>query len=489
MREVIFHNVCDIKLTNKETGEEALLFTVNKESMLDKVLNKRHGLLKEDIKEVEKEIPNMAKELSKMSFYIEHSDEQLKREWELLKQFGSNEKEFSVRMKLGMKLCEHFFPNFYHIKNPNGKSFASEWNEKTIERTLRAICNGYYDSLYLSTIRSKLYLYAGMTKSTMYRPFLAKVICDYYGAKRVLDPCCGFGGRMLGVVASGAEYIGFEPNEETYTRLIRLAEYLDITDKVTIFNKPAEHMDEVSFEDVDLILTSPPYYDVEIYCGEETQSYWNYSSYIDWCNGWLFDVIKKSQSRLKPNGVSCWNVHNFETRNMPMIDDVRDFQESIGMEEDAQFVLVSHNNTATRRRGGGNRPSSPTIVYKKSGAEVETYEFVAKRRNAIDKIYAYDKETGEFAGEFDNVTEAADYFDMDRGNLYGVIDTDSTRKGHYFKRTYETINILPWICEIEGKRFRTIIEVANEYGITKQAVSIARKRGSKIKGNVVTWKD
>lgn len=461
--------------------------------MLNKILNIRHGMKNQDLEEVKKAIPQMAKELAEMDYRITHNEEALLREWELLKHYGSNERKFSVRMRLGMKMCEHFFPNFYDIKNPNGKSFSSEWNEQNLVRTLESIV-GYNESLYLSTIRSKLYLYSGLTKSTMYRPYLAKVICDTYGAKVVLDPCCGFGGRMLGAVASGAKYIGFEPNKETYDNLMRLAQFLKIEDKIEIYNTGAENMLDYDFEQVDLILTSPPYFDVEIYCEEDSQSYHGYSSYVDWCNGWLFDVIGKAQSKLKENGVSCWNVHNFERRNMPMIDDIGDYQKSVGFEVEDSFVLINHDNAASIRRGGGHRPSSPTIVYKRTGVKVETHEFVATVRtrgkgNVDDTIYLYDKDTGAFVKEYKNVTEAAEALGIDRGNLYGVIDTRHTRKGYFFKRSLvESIDVLPWICEIGGKRFRTIVEVAEEYGISKQAVSISRKRGSKkIQGQPVTW--
>lgn len=443
--------------------------------MLDRILNKRHGLMNEDLEQVKLMIPEMAEKLSQMDYKIEYNEEALLREWDLLQKFGSNELEFSVRMRLGMKLCEHFFPNFYDIKNPNGKSFSSEWNEKNLGRTLESIV-GYLDSLYMSTIRSRLYLYSGLTKSTMFRPFLAKTICDRYGAKIVLDPCCGFGGRMLGAVASGAKYIGFEPNTETYLNLLKLVKFLGIENKVEIYNDVAENMLNYDFEKVDLILTSPPYFDVEMYCDEETQSHNKYSDYLDWCNNWLFDVIDKAHSKLKSNGVSCWNVHNFETRNMPMIDDVMDYQKSIGFEVQDTFVLVTHDNLTSKRRGGGNRPSNPTIVYKRSGETIETHKFIARKREIIDKIYAYDKETGEFVNEFDSVTEAAEYFEMDRNNLYGVIDENATRKGHYFKRTFETMNILPWVCEVDGKKYKTIIEAAEDLGVTKQAISISRKK-------------
>ena len=67
----------------------------------------------------------------------------------------------------------------------------------------------------------------------------------------VLDPCCGWGGRMLGAVTAGKRYIGFEPNEETYNNLIRLAHFLGIENRIDIYNDGAENMHSYDFETPD----------------------------------------------------------------------------------------------------------------------------------------------------------------------------------------------------------------------------------------------
>jgi len=36
-----------------------------------------------------------------------------------------------------MKLCEHFFPNFFDIENKNGDSFKSLWKADKLEKVIR----------------------------------------------------------------------------------------------------------------------------------------------------------------------------------------------------------------------------------------------------------------------------------------------------------------------------------------------------------------
>lgn len=144
----------------------------------------------------------------------------------------------------------------------------------------------------------------GLTKNTMYRPHLAKTICKYYNASTVFDPCCGWGGHLLGTVAAGAKYIGREPNTETYQNLLRMVKFLGVESQVEIFNFPAEQID-VNLLSYDLVLTSPPYYNLEVYSSENTQSENKYETYSAWLEDWFKPLVLSSAKKAK---VICWNV-------------------------------------------------------------------------------------------------------------------------------------------------------------------------------------
>ena len=179
---------------------------------------------------------------------------------------------------------------------------------------------------FLSELRRGVYFCCGLTKNTMYRPHMSKLICSKFARRVVLDPCCGWGGRMLGALAARKHYIGFEPNPVTYKHLKEIVHYfrnegLD-TSKCTLIHDGSENMDKYDFSEVDLILTSPPYFNLEIYHKGKQQSENNYDTYEEWRDEWLTDVIRKSISRLNKNAVtfSAWNVH--DVGKMKMIADV-----------------------------------------------------------------------------------------------------------------------------------------------------------------------
>ena len=75
------------------------------------------------------------------------------------------------------------------------------------------------------------------------------------------------------------------------------------TSKCTLIHDGAENMNKYDsdFPEVDLILTSPPYFNLEIYHEGKQQSENNHNTYEEWRDKWLADVIQKSISRLNKN--------------------------------------------------------------------------------------------------------------------------------------------------------------------------------------------
>lgn len=326
--------------------------------MISDFLNVKNSTRNLTDDEFEKILPELAEQLSNISYYHNYSYDNLLKDWNNLKSYDATSTHTASTKRVGMKLCEQFFPNFYDIKNTKGKSFSSLWTPDVLEKVLRWNRKSH-STPYLSEIKRGIYFCNGLTKNTMYRPHLAKAIVTHYNAKTVLDPCAGWGGRMLGTVSAGAHYIGYEPNIETYNNLLRLAEFLDIKDMVTLYNLPAEEMEEVS---VDISLTSPPYFNLEIYSDGETQSENYYTTYDEWLTQWLKPLIVKVADSVKL--ASSWNVHN--VGKMKMIDDVRVIHEEISFAEDYVFSLSSSKRQANQNSTKNKKNKDVTISYKRT---------------------------------------------------------------------------------------------------------------------------
>ena len=114
-------------------------------------------------------------------------------------------------------------------------------------------------------------------------------------------------------------YTGIDPCVKTYDALRAIRDELGLTD-VTLIHKPAEVALQQPLGAYDIALTSPPYYNLELYSDEPTQSV-QAGGYQAWLDTFLKPVIA-GVIRL---GVkySCWSVKNFKTdKKYDLLDDV-----------------------------------------------------------------------------------------------------------------------------------------------------------------------
>jgi 16S rRNA G966 N2-methylase RsmD len=331
--------------------------------MIQTFLNIKNSVRNLSDVEFENILPTLASELEDVSFYYSYSDSDLLKDWNALIKWNARVDSMASTQRVGMKLCEHFFPNFFDIENKDGNSFKSLWKADKLEKVLRWNRKSH-STPYLSELRRGIYFNYKLAKSTMYRPQMAKMVVTNLEAKRVLDPCAGWGGRMLGSVAAGAEYVAFEPNTETYESLLKLIKFLGIEDKVRIIKDSALEMDKYDIGEFDLILTSPPYFDLEVYSHEDTQSIKGCDTYSMWVNNFLKPLIELSISHMKQNGWSCWNVHN--VGKMKMIDDVKVIHEEYN---NRKVFSVTSSKRQTNQTVSKKKNADVTICYSKSDIE------------------------------------------------------------------------------------------------------------------------
>jgi DNA modification methylase len=255
-------------------------------------------------------------ELMKVDFHFNYSQKEMLKDWAKLKK----ETKFKTgsQYKPGLKICQHFCRNFFDIETKNGKSFTGVWNDPILMDKIRLWGLEKMSQLYISWLRRAVYMASGMHNPSFYRPHLAKqiILSTNKVQGRLFDPCAGWGGRMLGTVAAGWQYIGCEPNKVTYDHLMEIVEFLDIGNFVNLYNVPYEDLDLTKMGEVDIVLTSPPYFDLELYSSDTTQSYLKYNDYNEWMDKWYLPMIQKNISILVPDGVSCYNVMNGRCENI-----------------------------------------------------------------------------------------------------------------------------------------------------------------------------
>lgn len=329
---------------------------------LSDILNKRYSTRNMSDAAFEAALPMLAQQLEQYSFYFNYTDDEMRKDWKKLCDWTTTEDSINSTSRLGMKLSEHFCPNFYDIESATGTSYKSLWTAKNLEKILRWNRKSH-STPYLSEIKRGIYFCCGLTKNTMYRPQMMKLACIKYKPERVLDPCAGWGGRMLGAVSYGAHYTAFEPNTTTYNNLIKIVDFLGIHDKVTLICDDARNMSHYNIPKVDMVLTSPPYFDLEVYAHEDTQSIKNLNTYQEWADGFLREIIKLGIDHLNENGVSCWNVGKVKNRDMN--DDVLKYHTEFGYHVSDTLTVASSKRQSNQTNTKNAKSSDNTVVYKR----------------------------------------------------------------------------------------------------------------------------
>jgi 16S rRNA G966 N2-methylase RsmD len=330
---------------------------------IEDYINKRNSTRNLSDEQFDNIIDSLALQLESYDYHTNYSESDLKKDWDKLCKWNTTDNSINSTSRIGMKLCEHFFPNFYDIENNKGESFANLWKKENLKKILRWNRKSH-STPYISELKRGIYFCCGLTKNTMYRPQMMRMACLKYEPNIVLDPCAGWGGRMLGAVSFGAHYIAFEPNTKTFNNLNAMAKFLGIESKVTLICDDALNMDKYDIPKVDMILTSPPYFDLEVYTHENTQSINNIDNYTDWSEKFLKQLIKLSTNKLSKNGISCWNVGKVGKNDMN--DDVLNYHMEFGFKKIESLSVVSSKRQSNQTIKTKNAKSSDdTVVFKK----------------------------------------------------------------------------------------------------------------------------
>jgi predicted RNA methylase len=227
---------------------------------------------------------------------------------------------------------------FYDVKNHNGESINSLW---TIEKLTNAFRLLDKPNVTVNSQISELFKKIKYNPITIYSPIMTKKILEELDCRTVLDPCIGWGGRMVGTTCLGSShYTGCEPCTTTFQGLEKIKNELNLESQVYLINKPVEEVldNELSNMVFDCCLTSPPYYNLEIYSDEDTQSFKKFPTYESWLENFIDPIIKYvSKHCIK---FSCWSVKNFETdREYEFQKNVVEIHEKYGWMLDREYGI------------------------------------------------------------------------------------------------------------------------------------------------------
>ena len=174
----------------------------------------------------------------------------------------------------------------------------------------------------------------------------------------IYDPSSGWGGRILGAMSSkkNIHYIGCDPNTDNFIDEVGISRYEYVANffnnealetnpfweekKNTFhyFQDGSEHIgNHPEFQQykgkLDMVFTSPPYFDREQYSDDDEQSFKAYPMYSDWRDNFLKPTLTNAYESLRNDRYLLWNIADIKIGKSifhPLEQDSIDIIESLG---------------------------------------------------------------------------------------------------------------------------------------------------------------
>ena len=241
------------------------------------------------------------------------------------KRFLSWAKKNSTKgTRFGKDCCSHFIKSIAYANVYKKKSKYDLWHDKDIMKSsiLWQLSNekgSHHANRFLNAMCYK----SGFRSISNLSPSRAVQWCRTYGNVKnkglFYDPCAGWGGRMLSAHAMGMEYIGIDANKELVEELNYMAKCLEINAKVYYGDSSdRDFVQEVMKErKADLIFTSPPYFNKEVYSEDPIQSTNQFPERNDWYSFFASKMTQNAINCLSDDGVGLINVSaDFDVEKM-----------------------------------------------------------------------------------------------------------------------------------------------------------------------------
>lgn len=208
---------------------------------------------------------------------------------------------------LGNSYLKSNFLSYWNSSYGKSNSPVEVWNDDYIMKNVikyRIGCNDSNEVFNFTMHDLVKGISAARFSISFFKPILAKAIYkellgDNISTPTVFDPCCGFGGRLLGFKSTfpNGTYIGCEPNIDTYNELNNLILDSNFTN-CRIYNCKLEDMD--SDLEYDVLFTSIPYYNTERYSNGNT-----YKSFDEWKDIFIGKLLQYKNSYINMSYDIC----------------------------------------------------------------------------------------------------------------------------------------------------------------------------------------
>ena len=213
--------------------------------------------------------------------------------------------------------------NYFQIKNRwsvDGSVSPGPKRTWESEKFMTTLMGSAYSLKMPKITKNILRTMIGLRKyiCTQFKPNVAKIIYDMFKSENILDFSMGWGDRLAGFYASehGKHYVGLDPRKENHPIYLEQSEFyqkhlgfFEHERKCDFHCSPAEDFDFAPYkEHFDMVFTSPPYFSVERYSYDDTQSWVRYKDIDDWNKDFLHSTLGRLWDSVKKGGYVLINI-------------------------------------------------------------------------------------------------------------------------------------------------------------------------------------
>ena len=245
---------------------------------------------------------------------------------------------------MGANILTQFFPEILDVVK-SGKASPRDFFKD--DKRLLGYCKTVLKYCTSPLEMFKMMSFRGSSRCYNFRPATAKALYELYGKDncKVLDTSSGFGGRLLGffTAKNTVEYVGIDPNTADSCNKFILYMSRYFTNKKAYVNKIGS--EDFTIENYpqyenyfDISFTSPPYFNIERYSDDITQSHVKFNTYDLWLDGFYRNTIYNSCNSLKLDGVFAVNIS--------WVDNIKEYTEEFL--NDCGFYIIKEDKYLLR---------------------------------------------------------------------------------------------------------------------------------------------
>lgn len=248
----------------------------------------------------------ICKELKDIPLEIVH------KEWEILKELTLEAlQKINGRSRLGCDLLDYYFfeQRLETIGNKGIHFFEfvekiEFYKTKKYIQTLLTYCETH--NRYKNSLIKKYYYCYGLCFGRINAFKITNALQIYHTFQpkvAILDPFCGFGGRLVAALLLRIHYIGIDLNVDLQPKYQELLEdfHDKIESKVDLLFTDSLKVDFTKYQ-YDMVFTSPPYENIEIYKYSSKKTTEEWSSFYK-------TIFQRLWDAMKPDGTYIININ------------------------------------------------------------------------------------------------------------------------------------------------------------------------------------